>query len=138
MADPSLDIQKAVITALRADVGVQALVGNPARVYDAVPSATTPYPMVTYGADQAISDDFDCINSFEVFVTLDVWSRAVGQPEAKRIAGAVRGVLHDADLELDEHALVLLEHRNTRYLKDPDGKTSHAVVEFRALVDGPP
>lgn len=136
MADPSLDIQGAIITALRADAGVQALVAQ--RVYDKVPSTTTPFPYVTYGSDQALSDDFDCIEGFEVFITLDVWSRAVGQPEAKRIAGAVRGVLHNADLELNEHALVLLEHRNTRYLKDPDGVTSHAAVEFRALVEGPP
>jgi len=28
-----------------------------------------------------------------------------------------------------------LEHRDTRYLDDPDGLTTHGVVGFRALVD---
>lgn len=135
MSDPSLDLQKAIINALKADNAVKALVGNPARVYDKIPGGAT-FPYVSYGSDQVLSDDADCLTAYEVFVQLDVWSRANGQPEMKRIAGAIRAVLHDAELELDEHALVLLEHQQTRYLDDPDGITSHAAITLRALADG--
>lgn len=132
MADPSLDLQKAIIGTLRGALAVTTLVAQ--RVYDR-PPGTPVFPYVSYGSDQVISDDADCLTGYEVFVTLDVWSRGAGQPEMKRIAGAIRETLHDAELTLDNHALVLIEHRQTRYLDDPDGITSHAAVEFRALAD---
>lgn len=134
MSDPSLDLQGAIVTALKADGDVAALVG--ARIYDRIPPAPD-FPYVSYGSDQVLQDDpGDCGAGYEVFVTLDVWSRAVGQPQMKRIGGAIRSRLHDAELDLDGNRLVLLEHRGTRYLDDPDGLTHHGVLEFRALVDG--
>lgn len=133
MADPSLDLQKAIVATLKGNAPVASLIG--ARIYDHVPDKAS-YPYVTYGADQSLQDDADCVAGFEVFVTIDVWSAGVGQPEMKRIAGAVRAALHNAELALDEHSLVLIEHRQTRYLDDPDKQLRHGVVEFRALVEG--
>jgi hypothetical protein len=68
---------------------------------------------------------------------LDAWSRAVGFPEVKRVADAVRAALHDYELPLSDNALVSLLHRQTRVLRDPDGLTNHAVVEIVALVEQP-
>lgn len=139
MSDPSLDLQKAIVAALRADAGVEALVVD--RIYDRVPP-TVQFPYVSIGAESALEDDpggdEDCGVGYEVTIGLDVWSRAVGKPEMKRIAGAVRAALHLQDLELDNHRLVLLEHVATRYLTDPDGLTSHGALDFRALIDGEP
>lgn len=132
MADPSLDLQEAIVAALKAAAPVAALVGQ--RIFDQVP-ANTPFPYITYGADDVIQDDADCITAYEVSVQIDVWSRVKGQPEMKRIAEAVRETLHDADLTLDNHALVLIEHERTRYLDDPDGQTKHGALTFKALVD---
>lgn len=133
MAEPSLDLQKAVIATLKADASVTALVGQ--RIYDQVPPNAT-FPYVSWGPDQVLADKADCQNGFEVFAQIDVWSRAPGKPEAKRIAGAVRAALDDAELTLDDHALLLLEHVQTRHLIDPDGSTKHSIVELRALADG--
>lgn len=133
MADPSLDMQKAIVHRLKNTAGVTALVAQ--RVFDQVPPNTA-FPYISYGPDQVFSDDVDCITAYEISVQIDIWSRAVGQPEMKRIAGAVRASLHDAEFNLDDHALVLIEHRTTRYLDDPDGLSHHGVLEFRALVDG--
>lgn len=130
-ADPSLDLQKAVVSALRSSSPSIA----DGRIYDD-PPISAQFPYVSYGSDQVFSDDVDCIVSFEIFLSLDVWSRAVGQPEMKRIIGEIRQALHGADLSLDDFALVSIEHNSTRYLDDPDGKTKHGIVEFRALVDG--
>lgn len=134
MADPSLDLQGAIVAALKADGAVTALVGQ--RIFDDVPAAQAgSFPRITYGSDQVLSDDADCVTGFEVFIQIDVWSRIVGQPEMKRIAGAVRAALHNVELTLAEHSLIVLEHQQTRYLRDPDGLTKHAAVEFRALAD---
>lgn len=131
--DPSRDLQKAIVAALKADSDVTNLVGQ--RVYDAVPSGAT-FPYITIGGDEVTQDDAECLEGYEVFSQVDVWSRAVGQPEMKQIAGAVRYALHDAVLTLDDYALVSLQHEITRYLADPDGSTHHAAVSLRALIDG--
>lgn len=133
MSEVSLDLQTAVVQRLRNAAGVTALVGG--RVFDRVPPET-PFPYVSYGSDFLIQDDVSCITAYELSMQIDVWSRANGQPEMKRIAGAVRAALHDVEFDLGvDHALVLLEHENTRYLGDPDGLTSHGALTFKALID---
>lgn len=128
MADPSLALQGAINVRLRAQV---AAVGN--RVFDRVP-ADVIFPYIELGEFQTIDDGAQCHDGQEVFITLHVWSRAAGQVECKTIAGAVRGAFHEVDLDLG-NAWQFLEiaHQDTRYLKDPDGLTSHAVLSFRAL-----
>lgn len=131
MSDPSLDLQGAIVQLLRSAPAVTALVGE--RTFDTVPPET-PFPNISYGSDQILQDDSSCITGYEASVQIDVWSRAVGQPEMKRIAGAVRVALHDAEFDLDNHGLVLFEHENTNYLRDPDGLTHHAAMTFRGLL----
>lgn len=53
--------------------------------------------------------------------------------EVKKIAGQVRGILHDAELPLDNHELQLMEAASTSYLRDPDNLTKHAAMTVRAL-----
>lgn len=129
MADASLALQGAINLRLRAEI---AAVGE--RVFDRVP-ADVAFPYIELGEFQTLDDGAQCHDAQELFATLHVWSRAVGQVEAKTIAGAVRGALHEAELDLGV-AFQFLEiaHQDTRYLKDPDGLTSHAVLTFRALV----
>lgn len=129
MSDASLALQGAINVRLRAEV---AAVGE--RVFDAVP-ADVAFPYIEIGEFQTLDDGAQCHDGQELFATLHVWSRAVGQVECKTIAGAARGALHEAELDLGA-AFQFLEiaHQDTRYLKDEDGLTSHAVLTFRALV----
>lgn len=127
--DPSLDLQKAINARLRGDVA--AIAG---RVFDEVP-ADVVFPYVEIGEFQTVDDGAQCVDAVEVFATLHVWSRAAGQPECKTIAGAVRGALHEVALDLGaDWQFLEIAHQDTRYLKDPDGRTSHAVLTFKALV----
>lgn len=129
MADPSLDLQIAINLRLRAQVGT---VSN--RVFDEVPQNVV-FPYVELGEFQTLDDGAQCHDGMEVFATLHVWSRGAGQVEAKTIAGAVRGALHEAEIDLGGAWQFLeIAHQDTRYLKDPDGRTSHAVLTFRALI----
>ncbi|MCX5478452.1 DUF3168 domain-containing protein [Kaistia geumhonensis] len=127
IGSPSLALQKAIVDALSR--GVPEVGG---RVFDVVPPSAA-FPYVTIGEGQDLADTADCYDGTESFLDIHVWSRAVGFPEAKRIAGKVRHALHDADLPLDEHVLLLLHFRDQRPLRDPDGVTSHVAMTFRAL-----
>lgn len=129
MADPSLALQGAINTKLRTDVAAVA-----GRVLDRVP-ANVVFPYIEIGDFQTVDDGAQCHDGVEVYATLHIWSRAVGQVEAKTIAGAVRGSLHEAALDLGSAwQFIEIAHQDTRHLKDPDGVTSHSVITFRALV----
>lgn len=134
MADPSLELQGAIVARLKNVSAVQALIGT--RIYDPVPIGAT-FPYVSLGPDDLISDDADCITGFEITVQIDVWSRQPGFKEAKQISDAVREALHDYDFNLSVNASVLFEHRITRNLRDPDGLTNHAVMTFTGFVEKP-
>lgn len=129
MADPALALQGAINLRLRFEVTAVA-----GRVLDEVP-ADVLLPYIELGEFQTLDDGAQCLDAVEVFATLHVWSRARGQVECKTIAAAVRGALHEAELDLGPAWQFLeITHRDTRHLKDPDGRTSHAVLTFRALI----
>ena len=136
MSDPSLALQSAIVAALKDSNELTGLVGE--RVYDRVPEAAR-FPYINYGEDQVIeadADGGDCLMpGFEVFITIHVWSRAVGRAEAKRIGGAARTALHGAALSVSGFALHECELRSTTYFTDPDGLTTHGVCQFRVLID---
>lgn len=139
MTSPSFELQSAVITRLRGDDGVISFVGQ--KVYDlapadpnGVPSVETPY--ISMGPSDETSDDAECIDGFEITFQIDVWSRERGYHEARKIADAVRRALV-IELSLSTNALVTMEHRTTRYLREPDGVTSHAAMTFTAIVEQP-
>lgn len=105
------------------------------RIYNRPPPGIIE-PFISLGPDQVISDDASCVEGYEVFPQIDVWSRDVGHTETKTIAGTVRRILHDTDLVLGGgFRLVEIRHLNTRTLTDPDGLTSHGVMTFRAMID---
>lgn len=128
----SLELQKAIVARLKADAGVTTLATG--GVHDQPPSGVT-FPYVSIGPDQVIPDRADCYDGSEVVLQVDVWSREVGFPEAKRIAEAVRAALTDAPLALAGHRLVDIAFVESRTLRDPDGLTSHAALTFRALTE---
>ncbi|MCK8779085.1 DUF3168 domain-containing protein [Rhizobium sp. NTR19] len=134
MASPSLELQGAIVSRLKASAALTAL--NKGRVYDAVPDNAV-FPYVTVGEGDETSDDVDCVDGFEISLDIDVWSRATGFPEAKAISDEIRKALKTPDLTIPTNALVSFRHRQTRFLRDPDGLTSHAVMTFEAIAEQP-
>lgn len=134
MTEPSLALQGAIVARLKADGDVTALIGS--RVYEPVPP-TPVFPYLAWGDDQVLNDDTDCHDDVEVFTTLHVWARPAAvsaQVQVKRIAHVIRQSLNGAEFDLPDNALILIEHRDTRVMPDPDGKTSHGVIVFRTLI----
>lgn len=128
MSDPTLPLQAAIVTALKASPAVAD-----GRIYDRIPTDPV-FPYVTVGEGDTVGDDNSCFDSSEVNVSVHVWSRAVGFPEAKGIVALVRERLR-TEFTISGFLVVNAEYVTTRYLRDPDGLTSHAVVEFRYLID---
>lgn len=128
MSDPALAIQKAIVAALKE---APAVAGG--RVYDRVPDVAT-FPYVSVGEGESIGDDNECWDASEVTATVHVWSRAVGFPEAKQIAATVRERLTQ-EFTITGFQVTVAEHVISRFLRDPDGLTSHVAMEFRYLVD---
>lgn len=139
MIDASYELQVAIVGRLKGFQALADLIGN--RVYDEVPrdsagkALVANFPYVSFGPDQALPDNFECITGSEIFIQIDAWSRAVGFAEVKKIANAVRLALHNQELSLTENALVSFEFDGRRVFRDPDGKTSQAAITFRAVVE---
>lgn len=133
MSEPSLELQGAIVAALKADAGLTALIAG--RVFDRT-DPTAAFPYVVVGDDQVISAHADCLDgSTEVFASLHAWSRKPGKVEAKRVAGAVVDALNQKPLTVNGYRLVSIEHDTTQHMADPDGITSHSVIVFHAFVD---
>lgn len=134
MTSPTYEFQGQIVALLKASSDLSALIGG--RVYDRVPEGVQ-FPYVSFGPSDEVSDDAECIDGFAVSMQLDVWSRAVGFPECRRITDAVRKALSVESIELTDNALVTFNHVTTRIFRDTDGLTSHGAITFEAFVEQP-
>jgi hypothetical protein len=136
MKDPSLPVQSAVYAALTNSADLASAFGATPRVFDRVPidaagRVTATFPYVAIGEDQVTSEANACFDAASIFVTVHVWSRAVGKVEAKTIMAAVCLAL---DVKLDVDGFGVIGHEvetGPQHLTDADGLTSHSVVTFR-------
>lgn len=134
MNPAALDLQAAVAAALLADAELLALLGGP-RIHDGPPRGTL-FPFVSIG-DAGQNDWSDGSTAGgDIRLTLHVWSRQAGKREAWTILGALMRLLHDMQLPLADHALVLLRAELAEVRTDPDGLTEHGVLRLGALVEG--
>lgn len=128
------ELQKLLFTTLTGNASIMALAGG---VYDRVP--TDPYKgktaYVSFGPSDVVEDGADCIFSGEHTIQLDVWSKAVGQVEAKRLVFLIYKALHEQSLALTENALAEIRVDFRRVFADPDGVTSHGIATVTALIE---
>jgi len=134
MTDLSLELQAAIIAKLKADPGVQAVVGNnPPRVYDDVPSGPT-FPYISLGDNQVTPDDSDCIDAQEIFWQIDGWVRDPRYPMEKKLSKAVVDALDDANFSIPGVTVTFCYLNTINYLHDPDGITRHVAISFRFAI----
>lgn len=128
------EFQKLIFDTLKANAAVMALANS---VYDSIPTspfgAKTAY--ISFGPVDTNEDDADCITGVETTLQIDVWSRAPGFVECKRLTDLVKKALHRKSLELSENALVDVWVPLVRVFRDPDGITSHGVVQVTAMIE---
>lgn len=96
----------------------------------------TPTPSIIIGEGQSI-DEGDSIarNLLQVYLDLHVWMTEDSTEGVKLIAGAIRRAIQLGRLaNTSGFHFVDCHVRSSRYLRDPDGLTSHAVVTISAKV----
>ncbi|WSG73098.1 DUF3168 domain-containing protein [Rhizobium beringeri] len=130
------ELQKLLYDTLRATTAIMALVGG---VYDRVP--TDPYAgknaYISFGPSDVVDDSADCSVSGTHSFQVDVWSKAVGQVEAKNIVDLIYRTLHEAELVLSVNALAEIRVDFRRVFTDSDGLTTHGVVSVTASIEEP-
>lgn len=126
-----------VVAKLKAAPAVAALVGSD--VFDSVPAAKKDrFPRISMGAYDFVADDADCIFAGDHTLLVDIWSREVGSVEAKSITDAVRRAIRNiGDVDLPDYGLVEITADSARVFADPDGKTTHGVVQVEARIEEP-
>lgn len=131
----SAALQKAVIAALREDIGVVALVGL--RSYDVPPTAPV-YPFISLGPVTVQTERRDGFRSRTEVIQVDAWTEDQRRRQPiKALADAVIDALDQADLDLDGgFALGRMDLVLARIMDDPDGITKHAVLQFECEVTG--
>lgn len=124
----------AIHQAAIADTGVQALLGDPARVYDEPPSDPV-FPYVTLGRVETAARDASGSPTLEHALTLHAWSRYGGRAEAIDVIAALRERLHNAALAVTGRRLVLLLAQFSDVFRSGDGRTTHGVLRLRAITE---
>lgn len=130
MSDNSLELQKAIVLAFRADAAIGALAGD--RIYDLVPQPVT-FPYVSFGPSQGEPYDGVAMDGWECVIELHTWSRsgANNRVECQSIMAGVEALLHDQSLTLEAANFVNGRMTSSRTFADPDGITFRGVQRFR-------
>ncbi len=132
--DPAEAFQRATFAALSSSQALQALIGT--RVYDRVeadPVTGEPtFPFVTVSDAQVIDASAEGLEGSEVYQDVHVWSRAVGQVEAKQIADGVRDAMStELDLTAWGHVCVAWLFVSNKPAPAADPDTTHRIVTLR-------
>jgi hypothetical protein len=133
MTAPAAELQKAVFDALAADAAVTALLGG-GKIYDHAP-ANIAFPYLTFGRTSIFDWSTGTESGTEQLFTLHVWSKAKGKKETLAIMEAVRALLDDGSLELDEHHLVNMRLAFAEARYDEDLSVHHGLLRFRAVTE---
>lgn len=128
-----LALQKALRARLIGTAAVTALV--PAASILDRHARPAPDPSIIIGEGQALEGDHLDRSDQRIIMDLHVWKKEPSLAGVKAIAGAVRKSLNVSNLPpTDSFHIGDCRVSSMRYLRDPDGETSHAVVTVEALV----
>lgn len=132
MASPSSELQKFILDILRADDAVGDLVGD--RIYDGPPEGAQ-FPYLNFETGDFLNADADCIRAFEETLQIDAWARSNSRTHVvKDIVWAVVDALHEQSGSMGDYALVEMTAAG-RWMRDPDGITTHGIITVSALID---
>lgn len=130
---PSLELQEAVITRLRADSDITGIVSS--RIYDYVPEETL-FPYIEYKENSSSNNDAQDDLSTEHILTINVWSRSEGAKETWQILKYIKDSLHNyTGLVLSGHIVVNMRQTLQDLVREPDGQVYHGIIQFRCVTE---
>ena len=133
MSGAESELVAAVTARVKAAPALATFLGDPARVYDAVPAQPT-YPYVTVARSESRPVNADG-GGTEHRLTLTSVSQYGGVEEARALTAALREVLEDAALALDGHRLVTLRVAYADVFRGSDLKSVLGLLRLRAVTE---
>jgi hypothetical protein len=133
MSDHESALQKALIGWLKDDAALQALLGEPARIWDEPPK-TPAYPNLRIGRSQSRPVAADACG-IEHTLTLHCVSRFAGTEEARAMCAAVRARIEEAVLEADGVKTVSLRATFVDVFRSQDLRRTYGVIRVRAITE---
>ncbi len=134
MSAASWALQQAIFATLVASDAVKDAVGDPPRVFDAVPRGSA-FPYIVVGDDKESDWSTATEPGSAHALTVHVWSRAAGRRETRLAAQAVIDALDGAELSIDGQTLIDLRWLSSDSSRESDGETVHAQIRFRAVLE---
>lgn len=131
-----LELERAVLDALRGDAGVRAVLGNPARVFDTdMERPAFPFLEIARHAMEDISGADAAMGRHEL--DLAVMTSAGGREEAKEAAAAVKAVIDGAGLSIEGYRCVTC---TVSFIDVVRASVHHwrALIRVRAVVEAGP
>jgi hypothetical protein len=129
-------VQKALRARFIANAGITALV--PATNILDHHQRPALDPSIVLGEDQVIDQAITIMRDYvRVFSTIHIWKKEPSTAGVKAISGAIRrAVGRVTRLDLTDADFVCSDMKvdSARFLRDPDGETSHGVMVINCLV----
>ncbi|KQW82224.1 DUF3168 domain-containing protein [Brevundimonas sp. Root1279] len=133
MSGHELALQKALVAHLKDDAALQALLGDPARIWDGAPEDPGfPHLLIGRAESRPLPADGGGV---EHLLTLTTVSRFHGTEEAKAILAALRLRLADAVLEADGVRTASLRATFADVFPSADRARTYAVLRVRAVTE---
>lgn len=129
---PVWALQSAIYQALTDSDAIKALVGTPARVYDAIPPEAL-FPLLQIGASRVLPLR-GVSGGHEHIISINAISRWGGRRECKHIASAVYSVLQNTRFQLGDCEVVQARMVFEDFLKVKDPETFQAAMRYRFAV----
>jgi|TARA_X000000950_G_C13649858_1_gene551205 hypothetical protein len=131
MSDHSLQLQKTIFDRLSGDSNLTSTLG--ASVYDFVPDNSA-FPYVKLGEETSVDAGTKTLQGNEHTLVIHSFSRYRGSKEIKNIMSRIYALLHESSLSVSGADLVNLRFEFSDVIKENDGRTTHGLQRFRAVV----
>lgn len=130
--DHSLGLRRAAVTALRADVGLTAIVGN--RVYGERVPANPQWPFVQVGVILAEPYEASCLDGMDATFAVHSFSKG---PDAGGVYGMNRiiaAALNEATITFDTAHAIRLDWVSSSAVRDTDEADAwHGIAQFQTI-----
>lgn len=132
--DSTLQLRQAVVTTLKADGPLTALVDED-NVHGMRTPATLTWPFVRYGVPDVLPMRAQCLDGVQVRFAVHSFSKAAYEDEVANMNAAVAAALDSKTIELDTDfsAKAHIRWLGSRVLADPaEANAWHGIAEFEA------
>lgn len=133
------NLQQAVFTRLSNFVALTSQLAGDGiyarKPQDDASEATAPFPYITFSLPSALPWDTDDTDGAEVILRVHVWSRSQSMLVPQGIMDSVYDCLHKHQLVIAGANTVDCLFITSEFMDDPDGVTTHGIVDFRVTYD---